>query len=101
MAIMSQDRLMKVLLEPRITEKSSLLGDKYNQYVFKVVRDASKPEIKKAVELLFEVEVESVQVLNVKGKSKRFSQMLGRRSDWKKAYVKLKPGFDIDYMGAQ
>ncbi len=92
---------MKVLLEPRITEKSSLLGDKYNQYVFKVVRDASKPEIKKAVELLFEVEVESVQVLNVKGKSKRFSQMLGRRSDWKKAYVKLKPGFDIDYMGAQ
>jgi large subunit ribosomal protein L23 len=101
MAIMSQDRLMKVLLEPRITEKSSLLGDKYNQYVFKVVRNASKPEIKKAVELLFEVEVESVQVLNVKGKSKRFSQMLGRRSDWKKAYVKLKPGFDIDYMGAQ
>ena len=98
---MSQERLMKVLLEPRITEKSSLLGDKYNQYVFKVVRDASKPEIKKAVELLFEVEVESVQVLNVKGKSKRFSQMLGRRSDWKKAYVKLKPGFDIDYMGAQ
>ncbi len=98
---MSQDRLMKVLLEPRITEKSSLLGDKYNQYVFKVVRNASKPEIKKAVELLFEVEVESVQVLNVKGKSKRFSQMLGRRSDWKKAYVKLKPGFDIDYMGAQ
>ena len=92
---------MKLLLEPRITEKSSLLGDKYNQYVFKVVRDASKPEIKKAVELLFEVEVESVQVLNVKGKSKRFSQMLGRRSDWKKAYVKLKPGFDIDYMGAQ
>ena len=98
---MSQERLMKLLLEPRITEKSSLLGDKYNQYVFKVVRDASKPEIKKAVELLFEVEVESVQVLNVKGKSKRFSQMLGRRSDWKKAYVKLKPGFDIDYMGAQ
>jgi len=98
---MNQERLMKVLLEPRITEKSSLLGDKYNQYVFKVVKGASKPEIKKAVELLFEVEVESVQVLNVKGKSKRFSQMLGRRSDWKKAYVKLKPGFDIDYMGAQ
>jgi large subunit ribosomal protein L23 len=101
MAIMSQERLMKVLLEPRITEKSSLLGDKHNQFVFKVVRDATRPEIKKAVELLFEVEVESVQVLNVKGKSKRFSQMLGRRSDWKKAYVKLKPGFDIDYMGAQ
>ena len=98
---MNQERLMKVLLEPRITEKSSVLGDKYNQFVFKVMRDATKPEIKKAVELLFEVEVESVQVLNVKGKSKRFSQMLGRRSDWKKAYVKLKPGFDIDYMGAQ
>ena len=98
---MSQERLMKVLLEPRVTEKSTLLGDKYNQYVFKVVKDATKPEIKMAVELLFEVKVDSVQVMNVNGKRKRFGQMQGRRSDWKKAYVKLKQGFDIDYMEAQ
>ena len=95
---MNKEQLMKLILEPRITEKSTLLGDKYNQFVFKVATSATKPEIKKAVELLFEVEVESVQVTNVKGKSKRFSQIQGRRSDWKKAYVKLKPGFDIDYM---
>jgi len=98
---MNKERLMKLILEPRITEKSTLLGDKYNQFVFKVATSATKPEIKKAVELLFEVEVESVKVTNVKGKSKRFSQIQGRRSDWKKAYVKLKPGFDIDYMGTQ
>ena len=97
---MSQERLMKVLLEPRITEKSSMLADKHKQFVFKVVRDATKPEIKKAVELLFEVEVESVRVINVRGKIKRFSYMLGQRQDWKKAYVKLKPGFDIDFMAA-
>lgn len=98
---MSQERLMEVLLEPRITEKSSMLADKHKQFVFKVLRDATKPEIKKAVELLFEVEVESVRVINVYGKVKRFGQMLGQRQDWKKAYVKLKPGFDIDFMGAQ
>ena len=98
---MSQERLMKVLLEPRITEKSSMLADKHKQFVFKVVKDATKPEIKKAVELLFEVEVESVRVINVRGKVKRFSHMLGQRSDWKKAYVKLKTGFDIDFMEAQ
>ena len=98
---MNKEQLMKLILEPRITEKSTLLSDKYNQFVFKVATSATKPEIKKAVELLFEVEVESVQVTNVKGKSKRFSQIQGRRSDWKKAYVKLKPGFDIDYMGTQ
>jgi large subunit ribosomal protein L23 len=98
---MNKEQLMKLILEPRITEKSTLLGDKYNQFVFKVATSATKPEIKKAVELLFEVEVESVKVTNVKGKSKRFSQIQGRRSDWKKAYVKLKPGFDIDYMGTQ
>jgi large subunit ribosomal protein L23 len=91
---------MKILLEPRITEKSTLVGDKNRQFVFKVDRSASKPEIKQAVEKMFEVEVESVQVLNVKGKRKAFRQTLGRRPDWKKAYVKLKPGFDIDFVGA-
>ncbi len=97
---MNKERLMKILLEPRITEKSTLVGDKYRQFVFKVVKDASKPEIKQAVELLFEVEVDSVQVCNVKGKVKSYRQTVGRRSDWKKAYVTLKPGFDIDFMGA-
>lgn len=96
----SNERLMKILLSPRVTEKSTLLGDKHNQFVFKVMKDASKPEIKKAVELMFTVEVESVRVCNVKGKQKRFKSVAGNRSDWKKAYVKLKPGFDIDYMGA-
>ncbi len=94
------ERLMRVLLSPRVTEKSTMVGEKYNQFVFKVVRDASKPEIKQAVELMFTVEVESVQVCTVKGKQKRFKNASGNRSDWKKAYVKLKPGFDIDYMGA-
>lgn len=96
---MNKERLMNVLLEPRITEKSSLLGDKYNQFVFKVAKNASKPEIKQAVELMFEVEVDSVQVNNVKGKKKSYKNTSGRRSDWKKAYVKLKPGSNIDFMG--
>jgi large subunit ribosomal protein L23 len=101
MVVMSnKEKLMKVLLSPRITEKSTLLGDKYNQFVFKVVKNASKPEIKQAVELMFTVEVESVQVCVVKGKKKNFKNKSGSRSDWKKAYVKLKPGFDIDYIGA-
>lgn len=96
---MNQEKLMNILLAPRVTEKSTLVGDKYKQYVFKVLKSASKPEIRKAVELMFKVEVESVQVCNVKGKQKAFKQTSGKRSDWKKAYVKLKPGFDIDFMG--
>ena len=95
---MNKYRLMKVLQEPRVTEKSTILGDKYRQFVFKVAKDASKLEIKQAVELMFEVEVESVQTATVKGKQKRYQQTIGRRSDWKKAYVKLKSGFDIDFM---
>ena len=92
---------MTVLLEPRVTEKSTMVGEAYNQYVFKVAKDATKPEIKKAVELMFEgAEVESVQVTNVKGKRKMFARKPGQRVNWKKAYVKLKPGFDIDFMGA-
>ena len=95
---MNKNRLMKILQEPRVTEKSTILGDKYRQFVFKVARDANKLEIKQAVELMFEVEVESVQTTTVKGKQKRYQQSTGRRSDWKKAYVKLKSGFDIDFM---
>jgi len=97
---MNDERLMKVLLEPRITEKSTRVADKYRQFVFKVMKDATKPEIKKAVEKMFEVEVGSVTVVNVKGKRKTFKQIRGGRADWKKAYVKLKPGFDIDFIGA-
>ena len=97
---MNQEKLMTVLLEPRVTEKTTLVGEAYNQYVFKVAKSATKPEIKQAVELMFEgAEVESVQVTNVKGKNKMFARMPGKRADWKKAYVKLKPGFDIDFMG--
>lgn len=98
---MSQERLMQVLLEPRVTEKATQIADKNNQFTFKVVKNATKQEVKSAVEMMFEVEVDSVQLLNMKGKQKRFGQKMGSRSDWKKAYVKLKPGFDIDFMGAQ
>lgn len=98
---MNQEKLMTVLLEPRVTEKSTLVGEAYNQYVFKVAKDATKPDIKKAVELMFDgAEVESVQVTNVKGKRKMFARKPGQRVNWKKAYVKLKPGFDIDFMGS-
>ncbi len=95
----SQEKLMKIVLEPRITEKSTMVGERYNQFVFKVLKSASKPEIKKAVELLFKVEVDSVQVSNVRGKKKIFKREPGKRPDWKKAYVRLKPGFDIDFLG--
>ncbi len=98
---MNQEQLINVLLEPRITEKSTMIGDKHKQFVFKVARQASKPEIKRAVEIMFEVEVESIQVCNVRGKRKVIGQRSGHRTGWKKAYVKLKPGFDIDFMGAQ
>ena len=97
---MNKERLMKVLVEPRVTEKSARAAEKNRQFVFKVLKNADKLEIKQAVELLFEVEVDSVQVLNVKGKFKSYRQTMGRRSDWKKAYVTLKPGFDIDFVGA-
>ncbi len=91
---------MQVLLTPRVTEKSTLLADKHRQFVFKVVKDATKPEVKQAVEKMFAVEVEAVRVINMKGKRKTFRQKRGRRADWKKAYVKLKAGFDIDFAGA-
>jgi large subunit ribosomal protein L23 len=97
---MSELSLMQVLQSPVVSEKSSIAADKSNRFVFKVLKTATKPQIKKAVELMFDVKVESVQVLNVKGKSKRFGRSMGKRSDWKKAYVKLKAGFDIDFSAA-
>jgi large subunit ribosomal protein L23 len=96
---MSKERLMKVLLSPIVSEKSALAADKSNQFAFKVVTDATKPEIAQAVELLFDVKVEQVRTVNVKGKQKRFGAMLGKRNNWKKAYVRLQEGQDIDFAG--
>ena len=96
---MNQERIMKVLLAPHVSEKTTRVADVANQVVFKVLPDATKPEIKKAVETLFEVKVDAVQVSNMKGKLKRFGQSIGRRKNWKKAYVTLAEGQDIDFMG--
>jgi large subunit ribosomal protein L23 len=96
---MNQERLMKVLLSPVISEKSSRVADANRQFVFKVLPGASKPEIRDAVELMFDVKVKGVQVANVRGKTKRFGQTVGRRVNWKKAYVTLAEGHDIDFMG--
>jgi len=90
-------RLMQVLLSPVVSEKATLVADKNEQVVFEVARDANKGEVKAAVELLFKVEVESVQILNQKGKQKRFGRFMGRRDHVKKAYVSLKPGQEINF----
>jgi large subunit ribosomal protein L23 len=93
------ERLINLLLAPHVSEKAARATDKLNQYVFRVRAEATKPEIRAAVELMFSVEVEAVQVVNVAGKKKRFGSSLGRRSDWKKAYVSLKAGQTIDFTG--
>jgi large subunit ribosomal protein L23 len=92
-----QERLMQVLIAARETEKANHVADKHGQITFKVLPGATKQEIKEAVEMLFKVQVESVRVLNVKGKKKNFGRRQGKRPDWKKAYVALKPGHDIDF----
>lgn len=94
---MNQERLLQVLLAPQVSEKATYVADKNNQVIFKVAADATKPEIKAAVELLFKVEVDAVQVLNVKGKVKRRGAIQGRRKGWKKAFVCLKPGQEIQF----
>ena len=96
---MSKERLMKILLSPVVSEKSAMAADRANQFGFKVVADATKPEIAQAVELLFEVKVKNVRTVNVKGKQKRFGAVMGRRNNWKKAYVRLQEGHDIDFAG--
>ena len=98
---MSNERLYKVLLAPRITEKSTRVSENSNQYVFKVTSDSNKTEIKDAVEKLFEVNVESVRIVNVKGKTKAFKARAGKRNDWKKAYVRVQEGQVIDFLGAE
>jgi large subunit ribosomal protein L23 len=95
---MNQQRLMQVLLAPQISEKATYVADKYKQVIFRVVSDATKPEIKAAVELLFKVSVESVQISNVKSKQKRSGRHMGSRKAWKKAYVCLKPGQEINFV---
>jgi large subunit ribosomal protein L23 len=105
MKAFSQDRLMTVLLAPVVSEKSTFVAEKNNQFVFRVAADATKPEVKAAVELLFstkdkKLEVQSVQMANVRGKQKRVGRFLGRRAAWKKAYVRLAPGHDIDFQAA-
>lgn len=101
MSAISQERLLQVLLAPQISEKATFIADKNEQVVFKVASDATKPEVKAAVEELFKVQVESVQVANVKGKTKRFGKMMGRRKDWKKAFVCLKPGQEINFAAGE
>jgi large subunit ribosomal protein L23 len=95
---MNHERLLQVLLEPKISEKAARVADVNRQYVFRVLSDATKPEIKAAVEELFSVKVENVRVSNVPAKMRVFRGNVGVRQAWKKAYVKLEPGFDIDFL---
>lgn len=97
---MNQERLMRVIIAPHVSEKSTGQIEK-RQYVFRVLPNARKPEIKKAIETLFNVKVDEVQTVNVRGKSKTFRGARGQRSNWKKAYVKLSEGHEIDAIGAQ
>lgn len=94
---MNQDRLMKVLLGPVVSEKSTMLAEKHNQVTFAVVPNATKPEVKAAVELLFSVQVKSIQILNLKGKQKRFGRFVGKRNDVRKAIVTLQQGQEINF----
>ena len=97
----SQERLMKVLLAPQISEKATQVAEKNEQVIFRVVPDATKPEIKAAVEMMFKVSVDSVQVANVKGKVKRAGRFVGRRNNWKKAYVCLAAGQEINFAASE
>ena len=95
-----QERLMTVIRGPHLSEKSHVAAEN-NQVVLKVRKDATKSEIRQAVELLFEVKVDDVTVINVKGKAKRFGMTRGQRSDWKKAYVRLAEGNALDFLGGE
>jgi large subunit ribosomal protein L23 len=97
----SAERLMNVVLAPVVSEKSTFVADKNRQYVFRVADDASKPEIKAAVELMFKIKVDGVTVANVKGKQRRFGRIIGRKRSWKKAYVRLAEGQEINFAATQ
>ena len=94
-----EGRLAQVLVGPIVSEKATSIGEKHNQVLFKVLRNATKPEIKAAVELMFKVEVDAVRVVNQKGKTKRFGRSVGRRDHIKKAYVSLKAGQELNFSG--
>ena len=96
---MNQERLMKILLSPIVSEKSTQMGEQNNQVAFRVLQDATKPEIKAAVELMFKVKVDTLHVLNLKGKAKRYGKTSGRRRDTRKAYVSLSQGQEINFAG--
>ena len=100
MAPVNQEKLFQVILAPHVSEKGTRAAEKHRQFVFEVRPDATKPMLKQAVEMIFSVQVEAVTVTNVKGKRKG-GRNAGRRQDWKKAYVSLKPGQDIDFMGSK
>lgn len=100
-AKLNNEKLMSVLVGPHLSEKGSRIAERLKQFVFKVRRDAGKSDVKRAVELMFDVKVTAVQVVNVMGKAKRFGRSPGHRQDWKKAYVTLAPGQDIDFLGAE
>ena len=95
------ERLMNVVLAPVVSEKSTRVADKNRQYVFRVADNATKPEVKAAIELLFKTKVQSVTVLNVHGKEKRFGRFMGRRRNWKKAYVRLAAGQEINFAATE
>lgn len=96
---MNQERIYQVLQGPHVSEKSTVIADEANQVVFKVAVNATKREVKTAVETLFEVKVKDVRVANVSGKRKSFGRVKGKRSDWKKAYVALEAGEELDFIG--
>jgi large subunit ribosomal protein L23 len=98
---MKEERLLQVILAPVISEKATMLADKREQVIFRVAPTATKPEIKAAVELLFKVQVKAVNVLNVKGKTKRFGRFNGARSGWKKAFVCLQPGQELNFASGE
>jgi large subunit ribosomal protein L23 len=98
---MNEERLMNIILTPHVSEKATVKADVENQHVFSVAKDANKFEVKKAVEKMFEVKVQDVRLLNVHGKLKKVRGRYGKTKDWKKAYVRLKEGFDINYGEAE
>jgi large subunit ribosomal protein L23 len=98
---MNQERLLKVITSPRVSEKSAKLTEKHNQYMFEVIDSATKPEIKDAIEFLFNTKVKSVRIVNVKAKKRIFRGMEGKKKGWKKAYVTLHANQKLDVMGAQ
>jgi large subunit ribosomal protein L23 len=96
---MNQERMYQILVSPHVSEKGTLLADEQNQHVFRVLPDATRTEVKQAVEKIFNVKVDKVRILNIKGKTKRFGGTIGKRSDARKAYVTLMPDNDIDFAG--